>query len=232
MRIIVNHITRMSGARVCIAGVDADTFEHVRPTTPQSDLITRTLLRSNGGPFGIGTLVELGSVTPCPNAPETEDHRFVTREATYVEELTAENYLQMLEEISAPTLSAAMGPELQRMNNDKWAIGVGCGTRSLAVLHPQGRPRLRIDFEKPRLHLSYPDDRANLSVADVRFYEADHKTARVGVVHDVNARLANGVDAYIMLGLSRPFAGSEDREFHWLQVNGVCLADRPVGDVP
>ncbi len=212
--------------------VNADTFEHVRPTTPPTDVITRTLLRENGGPFGIGALVDLGPVTPRPNAPETEDHGFVTRRAKHVEQLTDEEYLQVLEEISAPTLEAAMGPELQAMKNEKWAIEVGDGTRSLAVLHPQGRPRLRLEFDKPRLRLSYPDDRANLSVADLRFYEADHQTVRTAVVGDVDARLMRGVDAYIMLGLSRPFAGSEDRELHWLQVNGICLADGPVGDVP
>lgn len=222
----------MSGARICVAGVDADTFAHVRPTTQRDDLITRTLLHANGGPFGIGALVDLGHVTPCPNAPETEDHHFSTRQATHVEQLDDETYLGLLEEISAPTLSTAMGPELQRMNNHKWAVEVGSGTRSLAVLCPQGRPRLRLDFEKPRLHLSYPDDAANLSVADVRFYEADHRTARVEVVRDVDSRLISGVQAYIMLGLSRPFAGSENRDLHWLQVNGLCLADRPTGDVP
>jgi hypothetical protein len=217
---------------MCVAGVDADTFEHVRPTTPPTDLITRALLRENGGPFGIGALVDLGPVTPRPNAPETEDHSFVTRRAKHVEQLTDEEYVQVLEEISAPTLEAAMGPELQAMKNGKWSIEVGSGTRSLAVLHPRGRLRLRLEFGKPRLHLSYPDDRANLSVADLRFYAADHTTVRTPVVGDVDARVMRGVDAYVMLGLSRPFAGNEDRELHWLQVNGICLADRPIGGVP
>jgi hypothetical protein len=38
--------------------------------------LTRDLLASEGGPFAIGTLVELGEVTPHPEAPETEDHLF------------------------------------------------------------------------------------------------------------------------------------------------------------
>jgi len=63
----------------------------------------------------------------------------------------------------------------------------------------------------------------------MRFYDSDHKTIRHDVVQDVNYRLCRGVDAHIMLGLSRPFSGEDQ---HWLQVNGVCLVDRPVGEVP
>jgi hypothetical protein len=45
MRIVLNHITRFTGTRICIAGVELAELEHVRPTTPSSDPITRELLR-------------------------------------------------------------------------------------------------------------------------------------------------------------------------------------------
>ncbi len=36
-----------------------------------------------------------------------------------------------------------------------------------------------------------------------------------------------------MLGLAHPKKmPSDDRERHWLQLNGLVLDDRPVGDVP
>ncbi len=36
-----------------------------------------------------------------------------------------------------------------------------------------------------------------------------------------------------MFGLAHPFkAGEDEPERHWLQLNGLCLADRPVGDAP
>lgn len=229
MKIIINHLTRMGPPRICVAGVDASTFEHVRPTTPPSDLITRKLLRGNGGPFAVGALVDLGDTNPRPNAPEVEDHRFTTSEATFVDQLTDEEYIGVLQEVSSNTLEGAMGPDLISKGNRKWAVTTGTGERSLAVLTPRGRPALKIEFEKLRLHLSYPDAAANLSVADLRFYDTDHKTIRTDVVQDVNARLARGVDSYIMLGLSRPFPGEDQ---HWLQVNGVCLVDKPVGEVP
>jgi hypothetical protein len=69
MRIVVNHVTRMSSPRICVAGIDPETIEHVRPTTPPTDLITRSLLREEGGPFGMGAVVDLGAVIPEPTSP-------------------------------------------------------------------------------------------------------------------------------------------------------------------
>jgi len=81
MRIIVNHLTRMSAPRICVAGIDIDTWNFVRPTTPQTDLITRQLLREHGGPFRVGACVDLGPVQPQPSVPESEGHRFETANA-------------------------------------------------------------------------------------------------------------------------------------------------------
>ena len=68
---------------------------------------------------------------------------------------------------------------------------------------------------------------------DIRFYEADHETIRQDVVSHVDARLRASVEAHALLGLTRAFqAKDDDRERHWLQVNGLCLADDPTGDTP
>lgn len=57
-------------------------------------------------------------------------------------------------------------------------------------------------------------------------------TIRAKVVANLDARLRSGIDTYMMLGLSRAFqAQGDDRDRHWVQVNGLCLADDPVGDV-
>jgi len=67
----------------------------------------------------------------------------------------------------------------------------------------------------------------------VRFVEADHKTIKTDMVADLRARMQRGVDVLLMLGLARAFARSgDDRERHWLQVNGICMADRPLGERP
>ncbi len=67
MELVLCHLARMTAPRICIAGIDPDTTLHVRPTTPKSDPITRSLLRTEGGPLSVGAVVELGKLTPQPS---------------------------------------------------------------------------------------------------------------------------------------------------------------------
>ncbi len=96
MRIVVNHVTRMRSPRICVAGINPETLEHVRPVTRMGEVLTRDMLRKDGGPFGPGALVELGSVVPSPRAPEMEDHRFVASRAKRLEDVSDETYLGLL----------------------------------------------------------------------------------------------------------------------------------------
>lgn len=230
MRIVVSHLTRMKGARICVAGVDVETLTHVRPVTPAYDPITRDLLRESGGPFGVGAVVDIGAPIPQPDPPETEDCRFQTRDARLVETLSPERYWETLSAIQVDGFEEAFGPELERRGRS-YAIEAGHGTRSLAVI-PVRRPRLQID-RWGKLRLSPRSTGLSLGVNDIRFYEADHETIRQDVVSNVDARLRASVEAHALLGLTRAFqAKDDDRERHWLQVNGLCLADNPTGDTP
>lgn len=137
MRIVVNHLTRMTAPRICVAGIETESFQHVRPTTPAYDLITRRLLRWEGGVFRVGTVVDLGPVTPEPARPESEDHRFQTHCARYVEDLADPEFLALLDEVAAPSLEDGFGPELERVGW-KYAVEAGRGERSLAVVKRAG----------------------------------------------------------------------------------------------
>lgn len=221
----------MDSPRICVAGIDLTTRRHVRPVTPSSDPITRTLLRENGGPFGSGALVDIGAVVACPNAPETEDHTFATDQTKHIEDLSDDVYLEILEQISDGDLSNAFGPDLVEVRPRKFAVPAGHGSRSLAVV-PVAEPKLRINFGNLYLKLDPPNTPADVRVTDARFYETDHKTVRRDVVSDVNTRIASGVQVYAMLGLARPLNDADGGYVHWLMANGLCLADRAVADVP
>jgi len=234
MRIVVNHITRMSVPPICVAGINADTLGHVRPTTPSTDPITRRLLRHEGGAFRIGAVVDLGSVRSEPSPPETEDHRFETARVRHVTDLQHDEFLALLDGVSSDTLEEGFGPELERVGW-KYAVEAGQGLRSLAVIKARRRLSLEIDSRYGRLQVRLNDVQppTYLPVTDVRFFEPDHTTVRRDVVDDVAHRLRSGVNVFLMLGLARPFqASGDDRDRHWLQLNGLVLADRPVGDVP
>ncbi len=132
MEIVVNHVTRMSRApEICIAGIDAEAFEHVRPMSATAPL-TRTLLRDQGGPVGMGSLVDVGPVVPRPSPPEVEDHAFDIVRMRHVADLDGDTFLQMLEAVSEPDLLSAFGPVLERVGRT-YAIEPACGDRSLAT---------------------------------------------------------------------------------------------------
>jgi hypothetical protein len=75
MKIVVNHLARMQQGYICVAGVDIETFKHIRPVLPSTRLGTNLLVR-NGGPFDMAVVVDLGKLTPNPQRPEIEDHIF------------------------------------------------------------------------------------------------------------------------------------------------------------
>jgi hypothetical protein len=142
--------------------------------------------------------------------------------------------LELLRERAQNDLRAIFGGDLVR-HDWNYAIDRDRGTASLGVLRVRRKPDLEIDdrYGKLRLRLNDDEKPAFLSVTDVRFVEADHKTIRADVVADTRARIRRGVSVLLMLGLARAFQKpGDDRERHWLQVNGICMADRPLADQP
>ena len=73
MRIIVTDLTRMREGHICVAGIDLTTGERARPV---GERLGAALLRTNGGPFDVGAIVELGPCRPAGSAPEVEDVLF------------------------------------------------------------------------------------------------------------------------------------------------------------
>lgn len=231
MQIIVNHVTRMRESRICVAGVERETLRDVRPTTPRTDPLTRQLLRSEGGPFGPGAVVDLGRVTPEGQRPEIEDHRFVPANARHVEDLSDGSYLKVLEDIRQPGIGVAFGPDIREIRPSKLAVPAGRGQRSLAVVGVK-TPRLYVDnWGKLYLDVNDGSTQAKLRVTDVRFYKPDQKI-KADVVKNVASRLASGVEAYAMVGLARAMWDEDGGDVHWLQCNGICLVDHAASDVP
>jgi hypothetical protein len=96
----------------------------------------------------------------------------------------------------------------------------------LGCLVPKQRPSLYVD-QRGAIRIAL--ETANLSVADLRLYERDHRTPRRDVVTSVRRRIQAGVEVILSVGLTRPWRKQEDSaERHWLQVNNVHLQDDPL----
>jgi hypothetical protein len=230
---VVNHLTRMDAPRICIAGIQPDTGRHLRPTTGRRNPLTRTLLAEEGGALRLGALIDLGETTANPNPPETEDCLFWPDRMKLLGRLSAKRYLQLLRAHAQPSLSAIFGPALARQGWT-YAVDQGQGNSSLGILRSRHTPIVLVDrYGKLRLRLSMKEGPAYLPVTDVRLVERDHTTINLDAVEELNSRMSRGIEPLLMLGLSRAFSkDSDEHERHWLQVNGICMSDRPLGELP
>ena len=224
MRIVVNHLTRMTKGYVCVAGLDDG--EHIRPV---SGRLERRLISVEGGVFDIGSNVDLGPVVPQPSPPETEDREFQRPNLKVVGVMKPGDYWRMLDGVSRARLSDVFGSDLVQRKSGA-TVDPGQGNASLGVIKPSGKPRLYTNsFGSLRITIRDPLGNLDLSVTDLRLVEQDHKTVRESVVDDLDARIKKGIPLLLSVGLARQFRATGDtQERHWLQVNNLHLKDNPI----
>src|SRR5438128_1583244 len=96
---------------VCVAGIDPETKEHIRPVLPGKRLRT-SLLETQGGPFGMAAIVDLGETRYCGTAPEIEDVEFSL--AARVGTLSGGDFWKLLQSVSERSVRDVFGDDLQR----------------------------------------------------------------------------------------------------------------------
>jgi hypothetical protein len=228
VRILVNHLTRMQPGYFCVAGVEVNAPRHIRPVLRHGRL-TIDLLSTNDGPFDIGSVVDLGQTTDAGRAPELEDHRFDPSSTRWLFDDSPDDFWDALDGLAQECLEGIFGPALE-LWDESGTVDVGEGTASLGCLKPEKQPWLYIDHRGTvRLVLDYLIPSVDLSVNDLRLYEADHRTPRRDLVASVQRRLKAGVEAILSVGLTRPWQKRGDTaERHWLQINNIHLEDDPL----
>ena len=228
MRILVNHLTRMQPGYFCVAGVDVSTLRHIRPVL-RRDRLTTDLLRPNGGPFDVGSVVYLGSTTNAGHPPELEDRRFDPSRARWLFDDDPADFWDTLHKVAQKSLEEIFGPALE-LWDESGTVDVGEGRASLGCLRPEKQPWLYVDHRGTvRLVLDYLMPSVDLSVNDLRLYESNGRTPRRDLVASVQQRLEAGVETILSLGLTRPWQkrGDTDKR-HWLQANNIHLKDNPL----
>lgn len=235
MRIVVNHLTRMRGGYVCVAGVDPETLEHVRPVL-QDGALPFELLARYGGPFDMARVVEIGAPRPTPEKPHVEDCVFVQARAKFRKSLPGEEFWDLLARVSKTSLREIFGDELRRVGPSSCGTDVGQGKASLGCLRPQRPPRLcyvpKGPSGKPRIRIGICDGQLDVSlpVTDIRLYEDDHITPDREMIEEIASRLERSEPVILSVGLTRAFASSRESSrapLHWLQVNNIHLHSDP-----
>jgi hypothetical protein len=233
MRIVVNHLTRMVPGFICVAGISVETNQHIRPVCHRVMLPLRWAA-SEGGVFGIGSVVDLGPVKDRGQAPEVEDREFREQHLRQVDQMPPPVFWAMLDERHDTRLQRIFGPEL-RLVGHSCTTDRGTGRASLGVIVPDRIGRLYAGARGVRLSFEIGSARLDLSVSDLRFYRMDSATASWIVDRERVASIASSIDAgvavMLSVGLTRPFKrDQDDTSRHWLQVNNIHLADDPLGD--
>lgn len=218
----------MQPGYVCAAGVDVNTLEHVRPVLRYGRLPAR-LLRPNGGPLDVGSVVDLGPTTDAGHPPELEDRYFDPARAAWLFDDDPDDYWDFLDEISRANLLDIFGPDLE-LWDESCTVEVGEGRASLGCLKPEKQPWLYVDHRGTiRLVLDHLTPSVDLAVNDLRLYAGDGRTPRRDLVADLQSRLEARVEAILSVGLTRPWCKRGDTtERHWLQVNNIHLRDDPL----
>lgn len=232
MEIVVNHLTRMQPGYICVAGVNLENKEHVRPVLSGARL-SKDLLSRNGGPFDIAAIVDPGTTKGAGSKPEVEDCLFDPSKARFVKNLGAEKFWKLLTELAQLKLSIIFGNELKSRGPKSIAVDVGRGKASLGCLGLVAHSDLylRPRAGKPdqiRIRVSDGEFDLDLGVTDIRLYEDDHVTPNSNVVRGIAKCLVNRRGVVLSVGLTRPFSSSPDfPAVHWLQVNNIHLEDDP-----
>ena len=227
MRIVVNHLTRMRPGFICVAGIDLTTGRHVRPVIQGQ--LTRAYLTRFGGPFDIGEIVDLGSVTYAGSAPHSEDYVFAYTSAQSFAIASPVEFWTTLQRVSQRTLIDIFGPELQKLGNT-CATPLGQGRASLGCLIPASIPSLFV-HDSGKLVINFTDGvfGVHASVTDLRLYKVDQITLKHAMVDEINLRMRTGAQVVLSVGLGRSWRKPGDsEERHWFQVNGIHLSDEPI----
>lgn len=230
MRIAINHLTRMSKGYVCAAGVavsSEEDYSHIRPVTeyvrPHYGRLAPSSLRSKGGQFALGAVVDLGTTDHRPDDPQIEDHLFKRWKANHISDLIPDEFEELLKRVASASLRHIFGEELELLSSTAAATPEGEGLASLGVLGPldsvelfeskyRGKSGIRFSFTDPDLgDITRP-------VTDVRLWQPDG-TPSTYDIEEIGARLES---CYIAVGLTRAieyprYLGKK----HWLQVNNI-----------
>ena len=142
MIIAVTHFTRMSPGFICVAGINQETGQHVRPTL--RGRLSVHLSASRGGPFNMGEIIDLGPTQFAGSAPEVEDYRFDWRNARSLGTTSPAQFWDLLHSHSSESLGDIFGNAL-RPHLSSYVLDPGRGIASLGCLKPPGTPDLFIN---------------------------------------------------------------------------------------
>ncbi|MEQ1829884.1 MAG: hypothetical protein ABL921_28235 [Pirellula sp.] len=222
MQLIINHLTRMQKGFFCAAGIDISSGLHVRPIL-ETGLRTE-LLHREGGLFDLGATLDFGPMRFVGRTPELEDRIFDIANLRVVEAPNPAVLRDVCQRVARNALTDIFSRDLEPWGTT-FVVPANQGLHSLGCLWVE-RPMLEFscenDVSRVRLIWSEHGRPVAVGVADIRLYEADHRTLVAQEVDRFQDILSRSDRILLSVGLSRPYRKSEDEPaYHWLQINNI-----------
>jgi hypothetical protein len=232
MTIVVNHLTRMHGGHICVAGIDLKTRRHVRPVL-QHGGTPFYLLARYGGPFDMARVVDLGTPRAKPEAPHVEDCVFVPSQARFQRQVAGHEFWNLLHRVAEVRLRTIFGDALRALGRGRYGTDLSQGVASLGCLLPEGPPELYLAPGhqrklQVRIRLRDGEIQADAGVTDLRLCGDDHATPDADKVRGVAKWIRDSGGVILSVGLTRKYRPSDQAEYiHYLQVNNIHLKEEP-----
>lgn len=218
MKIIITDLTRFAKKDiVCIAGVNPETNECIRPMPyiPKASCQKLDILP--------GAIIE-GDFTPCAcTAPHTEDKNGANLK--FLGPCSLEEFKRILENTSFNSVEEGFGVTLDP------------GQKHIPYDEPPGKSIITLpidqnqfnivvdDYNPGKLRVIFTDHTGKsfryLSITDLGFFEYAERHAAEDKINELNVFIHSQEELYIRLGLSRIHKTNDGRNGFWLQVNGI-----------
>lgn len=225
MEILITHLTRMRGDRICVAGLTED-GQHVRPMPRTGHLVTGDAEVD----FQLGNVVSLGNPQLAPMNGAPEDCWVDLDDCYAVRTAGAAEVHGRLSAVAVDSLTDAFG-DLGVRGHDRWVVPGQAG-QTLGVVRarawrivPQfldGRQKAGFSYNDPGLPA------VRLPLTDLRIFPTTHGDLDFEVLQQLMGGLGMRRPVLACVGLSRPFAAGGDEAVRWTMAN-TLWADRAEG---
>jgi hypothetical protein len=215
--IVIDHLARLDDGSVAVAGIDGG-HDHVAPRHENGWDTSAT--SRQGGPFGVGELVDLGFSRRVGVAPLVEEREVEQASLRPLGRITDGDFWSMLETLGQDSLPAIYGDDLTRQSSGTACVPEGRGRASLGVLRCPGPAEL---FRRGgQLRIGIDDlQLGSLDLAVFDFRLRDEQGVPIDPLWKViRRRVLAGEPVILSVGLSRTFNGS-----HWLRVDNIHFRD-------
>ncbi len=218
MKIIITDLTRFSKKKddVCIAGINPDTNECIRPPYPSKENCRELNILP-------GAIIE-GNFTPrsCTD-PHTEDRN--GSQLKFIGPCSLEEFRKLLNDTSVHSVEEGFGiqlPDGQKHIPHDAPPNVSIIT---LCLHPNQLKIVKDGYNAGKLRVNFTDRRGKtfrfLPITDLGFCEYAERHLADNIVDHLNTFIHSQQELYIRLGLGRIHQSKDGRNGFWLQVNGI-----------